>query len=136
GSQYTKEPSPATIAFWWNAYSPPSASSDTTNAPPTTSECPPKYLVVECTTTSAPSASGCCRYGVAKVLSTASNAPCSCATRANPAMSTIPSNGLVGVSTQISLVFGVIAAATASRSVIRATLHSSPHRCSTFANRR
>ena len=39
-------------------------------APPTTSEWPPRYLVVECTTTSAPSASGCCRYGVANVLST------------------------------------------------------------------
>src|SRR5690606_40265690 len=37
-------------------------------APPTTSEWPPRYLVVECTTTSAPSSSGVCRYGVANVL--------------------------------------------------------------------
>ena len=37
------------------------------------------YLVVECTTTSAPRASGCCRYGLAKVLSTTSRAPAPCA---------------------------------------------------------
>ena len=36
--------------------------------------------MAECTTTSAPSASGRCRYGVANVLSTTTRAPCSCAT--------------------------------------------------------
>src|SRR5918996_899355 len=41
----------------------PSASSGSsvTVQPPTTSECPPRYLVALWTTTSAPSASGCCR---------------------------------------------------------------------------
>ena len=40
--------------------------------PPTTSEWPPRYFVVEWTTMSAPSSSGCWRYGVANVLSTTS----------------------------------------------------------------
>jgi hypothetical protein len=35
------------------------------------------YFVVECTTTSAPRASGCWRYGEANVLSTTSTAPAS-----------------------------------------------------------
>ena len=58
----------------------PSRSRDARRAPPTTSEWPPQYFVVECTTTSAPSASGCWRYGEAKVLSTTSSAPASWAT--------------------------------------------------------
>jgi hypothetical protein len=43
--------------------------------PPITSECPPRYFVVEWTTTSAPSSSGLWRYGVANVLSTTTMAP-------------------------------------------------------------
>ena len=43
-------------------------------APPTTSECPPRYFVVECTTASAPSSSGRWLTGVANVLSTATSA--------------------------------------------------------------
>ena len=62
------------------------------------------YFVVECTTTSAPSASGCCRYGEAKVLSTTSSAPASWASSAIAAMSAMPSSGLVGVSTQTTFV--------------------------------
>ena len=58
------------------------------------------YFVVECTTTSAPSASGCCRYGDANVLSTTSSAPASCAISASAVMSAIESSGFVGVSTQ------------------------------------
>ena len=46
----------------------------TATNPPTTSECPPRYFVLECTDESAPSASGCCRYGVANVLSTTTRA--------------------------------------------------------------
>ena len=41
--------------------------------PPTTSLWPPMYFVVECTTICAPSASGCWKYGVANVLSTATS---------------------------------------------------------------
>ena len=75
------------------------------------------YFVVECTTTSAPSASGCCRYGEANVLSTTSRAPASWATSASTAMSAMPSSGFVGVSTQTTLVSpGRIAARTASAS--------------------
>ena len=74
----------------------------TTSAPPTTSEWPPQYFVVECTTTSAPRVSGCWRYGEAKVLSTTSSAPASCATAASASMSPMLSSGLVGVSTQTS----------------------------------
>ena len=40
--------------------------------PPTTSLCPFRYFVVECTTTSAPSSSGRWKYGVMNVLSTTS----------------------------------------------------------------
>ena len=50
--------------------------------PPITSEWPPRYFVVEWTTRSAPSSSGCCRYGVANVLSTTSSAPTACAASA------------------------------------------------------
>ena len=74
------------------------------------------YLVVECSTTSAPRASGCCRYGEANVLSTNSCAPAPWAISASAAMSAMPSSGLVGVSHQISLVSGRSAARTASRS--------------------
>ena len=62
------------------------------------------YFVVECTTTSAPRVSGCWRYGEAKVLSTTSSAPASWATAASASMSPMLSSGLVGVSTQTSLV--------------------------------
>ena len=41
-----------------------------TAAPRSTSLCPERYFVTECTTTSAPSSSGRCTSGVAKVLST------------------------------------------------------------------
>jgi len=75
-------------------------------APPTTSECPPRYLVVLWTTMSAPSRSGCCKYGEAKVLATASSAPARRATSAMAAMSSTWSSGLVGVSTQTSRVAG------------------------------
>ena len=61
-----------------------------------TSECPPRYFVVEWTTMSAPSSSGCCRYGVAKVLSTTTSAPTACAASAAAAMSITFRSGFVG----------------------------------------
>ena len=73
-------------------------------APPTTSEWPPRYFVVEWSTRSAPSASGCWRYGLANVLSTATSAPRAWATSASAAMSKTRSSGFVGVSTQTSVV--------------------------------
>ena len=74
------------------------------------------YLVVECSTMSAPSSSGCCSAGEAKVLSTNTFDVRRRGERGDAAMSAMDSSGLVGVSTQISLVFGVTAARTASRS--------------------
>ena len=62
------------------------------------------YFVVECSTMSAPSANGCCRAGEAKVLSTNTFAPAAEPSWAIPAISAMVSSGLVGVSTQISLV--------------------------------
>jgi hypothetical protein len=60
-NQASNGPGTEPVAFWVNVTSWASSSSLVTSAPPTTSECPPTYLVVECSTTSAPSASGACR---------------------------------------------------------------------------
>jgi hypothetical protein len=70
--------------------------------PPTTSEWPPRYFVVEWRTMSAPRSSGVCRNGVANVLSTTSNAPAAFAAAATAAMSTRLRSGFVGVSIQTS----------------------------------
>ena len=74
-------PETAPAANWVNvtrsATSARSSPAPNTSAPPMTSECPPRYFVVECTTTSAPSSSGCCRAGEANVLSTTTSAPAS-----------------------------------------------------------
>ena len=64
------------------------------------------YLVVECTTTWAPSASGFWRKGVAKVLSTTSRAPWLRAISAQAARSTRRSIGFVGLSIHSILVAG------------------------------
>ena len=56
-------PGTAPSDFCRNASRSEIASSFVATKPPTTSECPPRYFVVECSTTSAPSASGCWRYG-------------------------------------------------------------------------
>ena len=78
------------------------------------------YLVVLCTTTSAPSSSGRCRYGEANVLSVTSSAPCAWATSPSARMSMIDSSGLVGVSAQMSFGFLFAAArSTACRSSCR-----------------
>ena len=58
------------------------------------------YFVVECTTMSAPSSSGCCRYGLANVLSTTSRPPTSCVASAIARMSSTFRSGFVGVSIQ------------------------------------
>ncbi len=60
---------------------------------------------------------GCCRTGVAKVLSTTTNAPCACAIAAIAAMSDTISRGLVGVSSQTSRVRSVIAARPRRRAI-------------------
>ena len=58
--------------------------------PPIESLWPLRYFVVLWMTRSAPSASGRCRHGLANVLSTASVAPCACASVATAAMSREP----------------------------------------------
>ena len=55
-----------------------------TITPAIAAPCPPRYLVAECTTMSAPWAIGWIRYGVAMVLSTISGTPFSCATADDP----------------------------------------------------
>ena len=67
-------------------------------APPTTSLWPLRYFVVECTTMSAPSASGRCQPGDRNVLSATTSAPIACARLAMSAMSVMRSSGLLGVS--------------------------------------
>ena len=72
--------------------------------------------------------------GVAKVLSTATMAPCLRSMTA--AMSTMFRSGLVGVSTQISLVSERTARSTASRSVWSTMSYSRPKRASTLSTSR
>src|SRR5437867_6537208 len=65
--------------------------------PPRTSQCPPKYFVVECRIRSAPRSNGRCNTG-AQVLSQIKSAPASCTISATAARSTTFNNGLDGVS--------------------------------------
>src|SRR5262249_60457365 len=100
------------------------------------SECATTYVVVECTTMSAPSASGCCRYGEANVLSTTTTAPTECARSATAAMSTIFSSGFVGVSTHTTPGPRVSAFSTVSRSLRSAYSNAYPWPASTFEKSR
>ncbi|MNL31609.1 hypothetical protein D3C87_1534070 [compost metagenome] len=59
-------------------------------------------------TISAPKSSGFCKYGVAKVLSTANKILCSLVILATSSISANFINGFVGVSTQINFVFSLI----------------------------
>ena len=74
------------------------SSSSVLTTPPSRSPCPARYLVADCTTTSAPRASGRCRYGVRKVLSTTTYAPFRWASSATRTMSVTRRVGLAGVS--------------------------------------
>ncbi len=80
--------------------------------------------MAECTTMSAPSASGFCRYGVANVLSATTRAPRAWATSATAAMSTHVSSGLVGVSNHTSAVPSGHSAASVAGSVRSAARHA------------
>ena len=95
---------------WW------SSADAATTAPPMTSLWPLRYLVVEWTTMSAPSASGCCSTGDRKVLSTATFAPALRASATVAATSVIRSNGLLGDSIQTSAAGRSSAAASAAAS--------------------
>jgi hypothetical protein len=84
--------------------------SSTTIAPPTTSEWPFRYFVVECTTAVAPSSRGRCSAGVANVLSTHTGTRARRATSIDAARSTTRSSGFVGLSSHTILVSGRSAA--------------------------
>src|SRR5438552_9922274 len=94
------------------------------------------YLVALCTTASAPRCSGCCRYGVANVLSTQTIAPWLCATSLTASMSTKRSSGLVGDSSHTIRVCGVIAFSTASTSEASTGLKVKPKRFNTLSKSR
>ena len=81
--------------------------------------------MAECTTTSAPSDSGCCRYGVANVLSTHTSAPRLWAISQIFSMSKQRSNGLVGVSSHTSLVSSGHSATRRSVSIRSTAVHVS-----------
>ena len=82
---------------------------------------------------SAPSVSGCCRYGVANVLSTTTSAPCAWAIAATASMSMHVSSGLVGVSSHTIAVSSGQSAASASTSVRSTAVHGKPSGCHTLA---
>jgi hypothetical protein len=66
--------------------------------PPTTSLCPPRYLVAEWTTTAAPCSIGRHRYGEATVLSTTRGTPAAAPTSARAGRSATVRVGLATVS--------------------------------------
>src|SRR2546422_448519 len=74
-SQQSNGPGTAPTAFCTKPIRSARSSRFATSIPPTMSLCPFRYLVVECSTTSAPSSSGRWKHGVAKVLSTTNRAP-------------------------------------------------------------
>ena len=135
-SQQSNGEGTAPRAFWWKRSCFSRASSLVIRAPATTSLWPPMYLVALWTTTSAPRCSGCCRYGVAKVLSTQTMAPRPCAISLTASMSTTRSRGLVGDSSQTIRVFGVSERSTTSRSEASMALNSRPNRFRTLSKRR
>ncbi len=102
----------------------PSFASAQITAPPTESEWPFRYFVVEWTTASQPRASGLWKNGVANVLSTTTRifapirAPSARARSASAFRSEISIVGFVGVSTKSIRVAGVTALRTASPSVV------------------
>src|SRR5215211_7196964 len=116
-------PECCTFLIRWNG---PSSLLATT--PPITSEWPPRYFVVACTTRSAPSSRGHCRTGVAQVLSQASRAPASRAIPEISRTSVIFRRGFEGVSTQNNLVLGRTAPPTSSAFVISIKEVSTPQR--------
>src|SRR5262245_47011098 len=89
---------------------------ESTIAPPIDVPCPPRYLVAEWITTSAPKSKGRHRYGDASVESTTSGTPASWATTANASKSATVPAGFATISVYKSLVEGRTAAANAPTS--------------------
>jgi len=93
----------------------------------TTSECPPIYFVQLLSETSKPNSNGDCKYGLQKVLSPRVRIFFYLAILATPYKSISLRVGLVGVSTQINLVLGLIALTMLSRFVISTKSSSNPN---------
>src|SRR5690606_11743973 len=106
------------------------------SAPPTTSEWPSRYLVVECVTMSHPKASGFCRNGVANVLSHIVRTPRPRHIPAIAAMSHSLSSGVDGVSIAKGFVFGRSAVSTLPRSEGALNENSRPYLRYSFVHRR
>ncbi len=126
----------APIAFCRKPIRSPTSAERQITAPPIESEWPFRYFVVECTTTSAPSSSGRCSTGDAKVLSTTTMISRSRTRSLHAAMSVIVIIGFVGVSRYSILVLGRSAARTCSSSDVSTYVNSSPYFSRTWWNRR
>mmetsp|Transcript_31563 Transcript_31563/g.82502 ORF Transcript_31563/g.82502 Transcript_31563/m.82502 type:complete len:271 (+) Transcript_31563:525-1337(+) len=101
-SHGSSEPGVEPIAVRSERSADASASSATHSAPPMASECPARYFVVECITTSAPSVSGRWIGGGANVASTTTcTSPIARATSTYAPISATRQSGLRGVSSQI-----------------------------------
>ena len=124
---------PAAFCTYWSHWA--SFASPTTATPPTLSEWPFRNLVVECTTMSAPRASGRWKNGLMKVLSTTSSAPRLWATLARAAMSHTFMSGLVGVSIQ-SIRKSPAARSKATGSLASRNAKVTPYWASTLVKRR
>jgi hypothetical protein len=107
-----------------------------TITPPITVPCPPRYLVAEWTTMSAPCSNGRMRYGVAIVLSTMRGTPLSWATDDTDSMSRMLIFGFPIVSAKNNLVLGRTAAAhSAGSSWFSTKVVSMPSLASVYLNR-
>ena len=98
-----------------------------TTTPPKVVPWPARYLVAECTTMSAPSASGLHSSGLGTVLSMMSGTPCAWATSATAAMSSTTMLGLPKLSAYTARVLGRMAAAKASGWVASTKVVSMPN---------
>ena len=94
------------------------------------------YFVVECTTTSAPSAIGCCSTGVANVLSTTVRTPCRRPIAEQAAMFVSFNSGFEGVSSHSSRVDGRIAFSMAPGSLVSTNVKSIPNFAKYFTKMR
>ena len=127
-SQQSNGPGTAPTAFWRNANFSARSSRRVTAMPPTMSEWPFRYLVVEWTTMSAPNSNGRWKTGVAKVLSTAKSTLRAAARDPRAPRSARRIIGFVGVSTNRSLVAGLIARSTIATSLVSTKLKVRPMR--------
>ena len=127
-SQQSIGPGTAPTAFWRNRARSNSSGTEVTQGPADHVGVPAQVLGRGVDDQVGPDSRGRCRNRVAKVLSTAHNAPAAWAASAAPAMSTTPSSGLVSVSHPDQPGLGPDGLLEAeSRLVMSCTLSRSPH---------